>query len=233
MIQDEIESVIIQNKHVYKNIQRENFGRLNTLPQEWTPCEILDIVSKNGKDSILFNIPSGYKTVNPYSDSLSVEDLHLIQSVFQSNAIRGEGFQASCELCGHGVKNQFPIKNDSKKLLMWVGNVCVDTFMGAEYVREVIIKFKETKIRKIVNVWKPLAILDIWENPEFQEKHDTTRLVYKYWKFVNELEFKTNTKTLTTRKLINVLRAAKSLKINIPKECENMILTKKERMLQK
>jgi hypothetical protein len=227
-LQDEIESVKVVNVHVYKSIQRENFARVNTLPQEWRPCEIRDIVNANGKESIIFDIPDGYQVVTPHSDSLSADDRFLLQSVFQSNKICGVGCVASCELCGHGIKYQFPLRNDTKKLLMYVGSVCVNTFMNAKYVQETIIKFKETKLRRTVNSWKRLAVMEIWSNPEFKENTYGERILYEYWKFAKKLQG-IDVEMFTSRKLVNILREAKGLKINIPLECESIILTKKEK----
>lgn len=230
-INDEVENIKKLTPKNYKAIQFSTFRKLKTYPSMWEACKIKSLgMDKKGHETITFDIPSDYETVMPFTDSLSSEQLMSIQAIYQSNIIRGEGAVQPCELCGHGIKHAYPIKCDSKKLLMWVGNVCVGSFLGAEYMIKMVTEFKETLLRKIVNSWKGLAIKEIHTNPRFKEynKFNEDWIKYDHYKFADKLAFKTNTKTMTSRKLINLLRTAKYLQIQIPKEVEMFILTKKE-----
>lgn len=142
---DIVESVETVKSKGYRARQQTTFEFLGTTSAMWKACAvkaIMPIVGSKQDGQPIFDIPVGYKVVNPFSEA---------------NGVAGGG----CELCGHPIENFFPIKCDAKQIIMYVGSECVNNFMGAGFTSKQIRKFKEDKLRADFKVWVPKAVAEL------------------------------------------------------------------------
>jgi len=90
----------------YQQSIQDNLDHMDTVLQDWTPVasEVLGH-DERGKPSFDFQIPGGY---------IAAPSLYNNEKV--------------CHLCNTPCRQKFPIKNDTKKWLLWVGSECITRF---------------------------------------------------------------------------------------------------------
>lgn len=248
-MKDEIKStkeVVVEN---YQSIQAISFTHLDTRPSDWKMCKV-----KGAKESgAVFGVPKGYREVKAWSALNPTK-----------------GFLDSCELCGHPIKNLYPIQCDRLEIFMYVGSECVNNFSGAGYTHKMIVEYKETTLTKIFKAWRGIVIDEAWTNPECFDLHWKTneprelspysrdakegrkyQLKYEVYKFVEKLtklqdfdilypdeqqkeraknnswRYGFDVSELTSRKIANLFKKAKSLGLTIPDAIEPLIIPSK------
>lgn len=123
--------------------------------------------------------------------------------------VRGGG--TLCELCGwEGIVNIWYIQNDTARLYMRVGSVCVDTFMGAQYTAKTVKIFKETRLRNAYAAWRDSALTAIETH-----KERGYWLPGPYYQLKQRIT-KAEPMTTSSRKIVNIFKKARELSIPIP-----------------
>ena len=176
----------------YRAEQIKSFEWTNTKPNQWKACEIKGMV--NGVP--IFDIPSNYNVVNPWSSRLNLE----------SNG-------SNCELCGHEIIDGYPIKCADKQIFMFVGSTCIDTFYNAGYITEKIRVFEDNQIRQYFNQWKKSAITFCSIQYDTEQYGPNTYMIkYDHYKFSQKLN-KLNPQLESTQVLKNIFKKARKLGI--------------------
>lgn len=197
----------------YRKRQHESFAYLETTAEEWRACEItgMNQVTSEITD---FDIDSGYATVTPISDRLTPEQMAQLQDMLQNT----EWAKRLCELCGHVIKDPYPIAHDKKKLVMYVGSECVNNFTpaGKEY-KEKKSQFKDNLIKQKFKVWAPIAINEIWAKGK--EDPSTNYLKPEYFRLLKAIrKAREDPDETSARKMRNMFKRAIELGINAPAE---------------
>jgi len=188
--------------NTYKRRQAESFAFVGGGPDGWRVSTVRNVrtsLSPKGQQITRpeFDIPA-YRWVTPYSD------MHP--------EARGGG--AYCELCGWaGIVDIWYIQNDSKWLIMQVGSVCVNTFMGAEFTAKTVRKFRENKLRIAYDGWRDGAVVEINKRGTGASQW----LSYSLYQFKQKI-IKSYPETTSSRVILNIFKKARTFNLPIPAE---------------
>ena len=100
----------------------------------------------------IFAVPRDYLIVTPASSMPA--DLRKV-------ALAPTG-GLMCELCGHPIEYQYPIQNDTLKIVMYIGVDCADHFYGAGYIYKQIRVYQDSKLRQLFQNWRSQASDELW-----------------------------------------------------------------------
>ena len=136
-MQDEIKEIKIEEKNTYTSRKGKTYEFTNTSPSDWKEARIKGYLKgRKGKDLPVYD-KKGYSRIEtPYSNDVAHFSI--------GGKIGGVG---CCNLCGHGILDEYIIINDKIQKYMIVGSECVHNKYGV-VVREKIKVFKDNEIRK-------------------------------------------------------------------------------------
>jgi hypothetical protein len=239
---DEVEAVetVIQGsqKAQYLARQKDSFMELGGGPQGWRPAPLEGIehryspgdTLRMGKPQIIYHfaIPADYNEVYPYSAIIVRKHNADPDNADNQMNIQQLNHDVYCQLCGWApLVNHWPILNDKRRLVVQVGSECVENFMGAGYLTKEVKKFRATKFREAFDSWIEGAQeeCESHRGPSYKNKWGSMQagwLPEEYFFFEKKLG-KLEAKTLTTRKIVNIFKAAYELKLTIPGVAAQMI----------
>lgn len=194
MTQEQIREIETKIVNKYRAKQADTFKYLSTDKTQWEMCEVIGIVP-NG---YLFDIPSNYKEVRPTTERMTYEERLTYEAIGMF----------PCELCGHPIIHQYPIKCDDKRIFMNVGSTCINKFMGAGYVTKSITHYVMTQLRQKLQKAIPNMLSYI------ESKADSNGwLDRELWEFKNKLNKISEIDTLSKIKIQNIFKKADQLGI--------------------
>jgi len=180
--------------HFEKYWQRQNntFLELHTDPKDWY---FVETKSKYGYFSdrveVILDIPDDHFEIFPYDDKTHPIDLH-------------------CQLCGQKIKRKHYIRNNKKKIYLYIGGSCLQKFFRVEKLFKLIKKEARSEIRNDFKRIYDSLKKECWANPKFHNglinPNTNKPAIYKeilmFWKRLKMIKDVNKLKTLKVMQLI-------------------------------